>query len=139
MHQSVFYRRKEFTKLSPEEIGQIWLETLKEFYGETGEVFTYENTENLWAYVGHFHRPFYVYGYAFGELLTEAIYSQQARLGDKFEPLYLNMLRSGSTKNVVELLKPFGLDPTDKDFWTKSLNSALGEAITEAEELSRKL
>ena len=129
----------EPTKLSAEEISQIWLETLKEFYGEEGGVFTYENTENLWTYISHFHRPFYVYGYAFGELLTEAIYSQQTRLREKFEPLYLEMLRSGSTKKVGDLVKPFGLDPTVKDFWTKSLNSALGEAITEAEELSRKV
>ena len=125
--------------MSAEEISQIWLETLKEFYGEEGGVFTYENTENLWTYISHFHRPFYVYGYAFGELLTEAIYSQQTRLREKFEPLYLEMLRSGSTKKVGDLVKPFGLDPTVKDFWTKSLNSALGEAITEAEELSRKV
>ena len=54
-----------------------WLATAKELYGEEGEVFTYENTSHLWSYVSHFHRPFYVYGYAFGELLTQSLYAQQ--------------------------------------------------------------
>ena len=89
-------------KLSVEELDALWLATAKELYGEDGEVFTYENTSHLWSYVSHFHRPFYVYGYAFGELLTQSLYAQQSRLGSQFEPLYLDLLRSGATKDVVE-------------------------------------
>ena len=83
-------------------------------YGENGEVFDYKNIEYLWSYVGHFHCPFYVYGYAFGQLLTSGLYARQSCLGDRFEPLYLDLLRSGSTKDVVELLKPFSLDSTER-------------------------
>ena len=37
-----------------------------------GEIFTYENCGRLWAYVPHFSQPgSHVYGYAFGELLTQ--------------------------------------------------------------------
>jgi len=126
-------------KLSPEELSAIWLETLKRLYGEEGEVFTYENTENLWTYIPHFHNPFYVYGYAFGELLTQSLHAQQAEMGDRFEPLYLDMLRSGSTKNVVELLKPFGLDPRDENFWANGANMGLGAMIKDAEQLSRSM
>ena len=60
-----------------EELDGLWLATAKELYGEDGEVFTYENSSHLWSYVSHFHRPFYVYGYAFGELLTQSLYAQQ--------------------------------------------------------------
>src|SRR5687768_6858756 len=49
-------------KLSVEDLDAIWLETTRELYGPPGEVFTYENSEHLWAYISHFHRPFYVYG-----------------------------------------------------------------------------
>jgi oligoendopeptidase F len=126
------------TKLSVEELDALWLMTAKELYGEDGEVFTYENASHLWSYVSHFHRPFYVYGYAFGELLTQSLYAQRVRLGGRFEPLYLDLLRSGATKSVFELLQPFGLDPTDETFWGDGIHVSLEAMITEAEKLASK-
>ena len=126
-------------KLSVEELNAIWRETLVPFYGASGEVFTYEDTDYLWSYVSHFHRPFYVYAYAFGELLTQSLYALQFKFGDKFEPMYLDLLRSGSTKNVVQLLKPFELDPTDENFWISGIKNSLGAMVEEAELLSREL
>ena len=127
---------KDPKKLSVEELDALWLTTAKELYGEDGEVFTYENASHLWAYVSHFHRPFYVYGYAFGELLTQSLYAQQVRLGSQFEPLYLDLLRSGATKSVFELLQPFGLDPTKEDFWGDGIRVSLESMIMEAERLA---
>ncbi len=124
------------TKLSVEDLDTLWLTTAKELYGEDGEVFTYENASHLWSYVSHFHRPFYVYGYAFGELLTQSLYAQQLRLGRAFEPLYLDLLRSGATKNVFELLAPFGLDPTEETFWGEGIRVSLEAMISEAEKLA---
>ncbi|HTM68477.1 MAG TPA: M3 family oligoendopeptidase [Candidatus Binatia bacterium] len=126
-------------KLSVEELDAIWLETVHELYGKPGEVFTYENTEHLWAYISHFHRPFYVYGYAFGELLTQSLYAQRERLGERFEPLYLDLLRTGGTQDVSALLKPFGLDPTDPGFWIAGIEVSIGRMIDEAEALARKM
>ena len=125
-------------KRSVEELDAIWLKTAQELYGEQGEIFTYENCNHLWAYIPHFHSPFYVYGYAFGELLTQSLYGQRQRLGPKFEPLYLDLLRSGSSKNVVELLAPFGLDARSDAFWNDGINASLGALIEEAEEMSRQ-
>jgi oligoendopeptidase F len=127
------------TKRSVEELDAIWLKTAKELYGEEGEIFTYENCSHLWAYIPHFHSPFYVYGYAFGELLTQSLFAQRQRLGAKFEPLYLALLRSGSTKDVVELLAPFDLDARNQAFWNDGITVSLGALIEEAEELSRAI
>lgn len=129
----------ESKKLSVQDLDCLWLETLESLYGKNGEVFTYENAEHLWAYIGHFHRPFYVYGYSFGDLVTQGLYSEQFRLGDRFEPLYLDALSSGGTKNVVELLEPFDLDPTREEFWINGIEVGLGAMIEEAENLSRKM
>lgn len=126
-------------KMSVEELDDLWLKTVEEVYGKSGDVFTYENAEHLWAYVGHFHRPFYVYGYAFGELLTHSLYAKKDELGDRFEPLYLDMLSSGGTKDVVELIRPFGLNPRDEDFWNKGIAISLGALIEEAEKLSNEM
>lgn len=127
---------KEPAKLSVRELDALWLTTAKEMYGEEGEVFTYEDTNHLWAYISHFHRPFYVYGYAFGELLTQSLYAQRARLGDRFEALYLDLLRSGATKDVVELLEPFGINATDETFWAEGIRLSLEAMIAEAEGLA---
>ncbi len=126
-------------RLSVEDLDALWLETVHALYGKPGEVFTYEDANHLWAYISHFHRPFYVYGYAFGELLTQSLYAQRARLGGRFEPLYLDLLRSGSTKDVVALLKPFDLDPTDPDFWAAGVRVSIGRLIDEAEALAKKM
>ncbi len=126
-------------RLSPDELGAIWMETLQELYGKHGDVFTYEHVEHLWAYVSHFHRPFYVYAYAFGELLTQSLYAKRDALGDRFEPLYLDMLRSGDRHDVVSLMAPFGFDPTTKEFWRAGIEVSLGTLVEEAERLSAEL
>lgn len=129
----------EPSKRSVEELDAIWLKTAQELYGAEGEIFSYENSEHLWSYIPHFHSPFYVYGYAFGELLTQSLFAQRERLGANFEPLYLDLLRSGATKDVVELLAPFGLDARNEDFWNDGITVSLGALIEEAEQLSREL
>ena len=60
-------------------------------------------------------------------------------LGRPISDLYLGIVKSGSTKNVIELLKPFGLDPTDKKFWIDGINTGLGAMIEEAEKLSHDI
>jgi oligoendopeptidase F len=134
-----YSRWEETEKHSVEELDAIWLKTAQELYGPDGEIFSYENTSHLWAYVPHFHNPFYVYGYAFGELLTQSLFVLRQRMGARFEPLYLDLLRSGSTKDVVELLAPFGLDARNEAFWRDGINVSLGALIEEAEQFSREM
>jgi len=138
---SNFERRvhESHRRLSVEELNGIWMDVTREMYGADGEVFAYQDMDHLWAYVSHFHRPFYVYSYAFGELLTHSLYAQRRRLGERFEPLYLDLLRAGGTKNAVDLLKPFGLDPTDANFWNEGIRVSLGTMVDEAEKLADEL
>src|ERR1700730_10231358 len=126
-------------KRSVEELNALWLSTAQELYGQEGEIFTYEDCDHLWAYIPHFHSPFYVYGYAFGELLTQSLFAQRRRLGPRFEPLYLELLRSGSTKDVVELLSPFALPARTEAFWIEGITGSLGALIEEAEQMSRAM
>lgn len=125
-------------RMSAADLDQAWLSTAQKLYGEDGDIFTYENSEHLWCYVGHFHRPFYVYAYAFGDLLTQSLYAKQDEFGDQFEPLYLELLRAGGTKDVVELTKPFGLDPTNAAFWKAGVEQAM-KPLETAEALSKEI
>ena len=93
-----------------------------------GPVFRYSDEyRHFWAYIPHFiHSPFYVYAYAFGDCLVNALYSvyQDAEAG--FAEKYLEMLSAGGTLRHRELLAPFGLDATDPAFWDKGLGVVEG-------------
>jgi oligoendopeptidase F len=125
-------------KLTVNDFTAQWKAVTEELYGKDGDVFTYEHLDNLWSYVGHFLRPFYVYAYAFGELLTQSLYAAKDKVGPTFEPLYLDLLRSGGSKDAVELLKPFGLDPRDPQFWAAGIETSIGAWIAQAEKLVAK-
>ncbi len=77
-----------------------------------------------WSYVPHFiHSPFYVYAYAFGDCLVNALYGvHQDGVIPDFEAKYLDMLRAGGTRRHRELLAPFGLDAADPKFWQRGLD-----------------
>merc|ERR1712228_49689 len=77
-----------------------------EYYGAEGEVFDkYDDISNLWAYVSHFHHvPFYVYSYAFADLVVGSLYHAYTVLPDGFEAKLLDLLRAGGTKDFVTAL-----------------------------------
>ena len=74
-----------------------------------------------WAYIPHFiHSPFYVYAYAFGDCLVNALYGvyRDGAVPD-FQQKYLDLLKAGGTLRHKELLAPFGLDASDPGFWQR--------------------
>jgi oligoendopeptidase F len=112
-------------ELLPERIGEIWLEVQTASLGPAFE-FTPEYAV-FWSYVPHFvHSPFYVYAYAFGDCLVNALYGVYQEGHPGFEAKYLDLLRAGGTKRHRELLAPFGLDASDPSFWTKGLDVISG-------------
>ncbi len=126
-------------KLMLEDFNRMWMAVTEAFYGKDGELFTYANVDNLWSYVTHFMRPFYVYAYAFGELFTQSLFARKASFGDEFEPMYLDLLRAGGSRNAVELMAPFGLDPRDPAFWREGIKSSIAQWLDEAEEISARM
>ena len=112
-------------ELVPDRIGEIWLQVQTESLGPAFE-FTPEYRV-FWAYVPHFiHSPFYVYAYAFGDCLVNALYSVFQSGHPGFQAKYLDMLRAGGTKRHKELLAPFGLDASDPAFWRRGLDVISG-------------
>jgi oligoendopeptidase F len=112
-------------ELVPDRIGELWMQVQTESLGPAFE-FTLEYNV-FWAYVPHFiHSPFYVYAYAFGDCLVNALYSVFQSGHPGFQAKYLDMLRAGGTKRHKELLAPFGLDASDPAFWKKGLDVIAG-------------
>jgi len=112
-------------ELLPDRIGEIWHGVQTESLGPAFE-FSPEY-DMYWSYIPHFvHSPFYVYAYAFGDCLVNALYSVFQSGHPGFQAKYLDMLRAGGTKRHKELLAPFGLDASDPAFWTKGLDVISG-------------
>ena len=112
-------------ELSVDDIGDIWMDTQHE---SLGDAFAYDDSYRpLWAYIGHFvHSPFYVYAYAFGDCLVNALYAAYEDGSEGFEANYLDMLAAGGSKHHGELLAPFGLDARDPAFWDRGLARIAG-------------
>ncbi len=132
VRQIAFYRfeqrlhhERRSGELVPDRIGEIWFDVQTESLGPAF-AFTPEYRV-FWSYVPHFiHSPFYVYAYAFGDCLVNALYSVFRGGHPGFEVKYLEMLRAGGTKRHKELLAPFGLDASDPAFWKRGLDVIAG-------------
>lgn len=117
--RKVHTARKE-GELTPDQLNAIWLEVQAESLGD-GIKFG-EGYETFWTYIPHFiHSPFYVYAYAFGDCLVNSLYARYRESEQGFQEKYFAMLKAGGTKHHSELLKPFGLDAADPEFWDKGL------------------
>ena len=111
-----FHAERANGEVAPDHIGALWLESMGESLGPAVKL--NPGYEHYWAYVTHFaHTPFYVYAYAFGNLLVEALMEARRQNPAAFAPLYEDLLAAGGTRTYVEALKPFGLDPREKAFW----------------------
>ena len=118
-------------ELTPDQINEIWMSVQAE---SLGPVFNFmDGYETFWSYIPHFiHSPFYVYAYAFGDGLVNALYAVYEEGDPDFEEKYFEMLRAGGSKHHKELLAPFGLDASDPKFWDKGL-SLISSMIDELE------
>ena len=120
LHQS---RRQG--ELTPDDINAIWMSVQSDSLGPAFEFM--DGYETFWAYVPHFvHVPFYVYAYAFGDGLVNALYAVYQEGGPGFGQKYFQMLEAGGSKHHRELLAPFGLDATEPKFWDKGLSMISG-------------
>ena len=116
-----FHDERRDGELTPERIGDIWMEIQGESLGPA--IRLNDGYEAYWTYIPHFiHTPFYVYAYAFGDCLVNSLYAVYQDQPDGFQDKYFAMLRAGGTLRHKELLAPFGLDATDPDFWGRGLD-----------------
>ncbi|MEO0691391.1 MAG: M3 family oligoendopeptidase [Pseudomonadota bacterium] len=112
-------------ELTPEDINALWMSVQAESLGPAFEFM--DGYETFWSYIPHFvHSPFYVYAYAFGDGLVNALYSVYEDGTPGFEDKYFDMLKAGGSKHHKELLAPFGLDASDPEFWDKGLSMISG-------------
>jgi oligoendopeptidase F len=123
--ETLLHEERRKGEVAHERIGEIWMQVQTE---SLGPAFDFTPDYGVyWAYIPHFvHTPFYVYAYAFGDCLVNALYGVFREGHPRFQEKYLEMLKAGGTKRHRELLAPFGLDASDPAFWRKGLDVISG-------------
>jgi len=119
---------------SVDELANAYLENLKEMFGDSVDVS--EEFKWEWVSIPHIYgTPFYVYAYAFGQLLVLSLYQQFKAEGEDFKPRYMKILATGGSKAPVELLSEAGIDISDADFWQGGFD-VLNNMVKQLEELA---
>lgn len=130
-----FHEARIKSELTPDEISDIWMETQSHAVGPS--INLNNDYRVLWGYIPHFvHTPFYVYAYAFGDSLVNALWqSYQVSNKQDFSKKYIQMLSAGGTKSHNELLKPFKLSAYQSSFWDQGVSMITG-LMDELEQLN---
>jgi len=115
------------------EIAEAYLENLKTEFGDAVDISDEFRWE--WVMIPHFYGvPFYVYAYAFGQLLVLSLYKQFKEEGDAFKPRYMQILSAGGSIAPVKLLSNAGFDVTTAEFWQGGYD-VIDEMVTTLENL----
>jgi len=118
---------------SVDDLCAAYMENLKEQFGDSLELtddFKWE-----WVSIPHiYHTPFYVYAYAFGQLLVFSLYQQYKAEGDSFKPKYLKILSSGGSEAPAKILADAGVDIRSAKFWQGGFD-VLSKMVDELEKL----
>jgi oligoendopeptidase F len=116
------------------EIADAYMENLKSEFGDAVELSDEFRWE--WIMIPHFYGvPFYVYAYAFGQLLVLSLYKQFQEEGDAFKPRYMEILSAGGSIAPVQLLANAGIDVTTAEFWQGGYD-VIDDMVTKLENLS---
>ena len=118
---------------SVDDLANAYLENLKEQFGDSLDL----SDEFKWEWVGipHIYQvPFYVYAYAFGQLLVLALYQQFKAEGDSFKPKYLKILSAGGSEAPEKILSEAGINIRDAKFWQGGFD-VLEKLVSELEKL----
>lgn len=107
-------------ELTSIQLGNIWMEEQQKMFGTSVNITEAET--HAWSLIPHiFQTPFYVYGYAFGELLTLALFALYEKNPRKIAPAYTSFLATGGSKSPEELVRTFSVDLHSRAFWDQGI------------------
>jgi oligoendopeptidase F len=109
--------------LNHDDYSKMWEEETKEMYGDAVHYGDYEF--NGWSMIPHiFDSPFYCYSYAFGNILSIALYNMYSTSADKtvFVDKYKEFLSAGESDTPENLLKIFELSYKEDFMYDNAFN-----------------
>jgi oligoendopeptidase F len=118
---------------STDELSAAYIKNLEEQFGDSVELS--EEFKWEWVSIPHiYHTPFYVYAYAFGQLLVFSLYQQYKAEGEAFKPKYLKVLSAGGSEAPEKILSEAGIDIRSPQFWQGGFD-VLSRMVDELEKL----
>ena len=127
MHETI----RKNGAMNHDELATMMQKHLKSYLGPAVEV-TKEDGYTF-VYVSHFRRFFYVYTYAYGNLVSNAI-AERLRGDKQYAGEIDRFLTAGCSKSPEDIFKDMGIDLTKPSFFALGL-SKLDARITELEQL----
>jgi oligoendopeptidase F len=104
-----------------DDLCKAYVENLHTQFGDSVEVADEFRWE--WVSIPHIYNvPFYVYAYAFGQLLVLSLFAQYQVEGKSFIPRYLKILSNGGSKAPADILAEAGIDIRLPSFWQGGFN-----------------
>jgi oligoendopeptidase F len=98
------------------DLSEMYLKNLANQFGDAVSISDEFRWE--WVSIPHFyHTPFYVYAYAFGQLLVLSLYQRFQEEGESFKPGYIRILESGGSQSPADILSKAGIDISSQAFW----------------------
>ena len=118
---------------SVDDLSAYYLETLQEQFGDSLDLS--DDFRHEWVAIPHIYStPFYVYAYAFGQLLVLALYQQYRREGAAFKPRYLEILAAGGSDAPARVLARAGIDISSAAFWQGGFD-VIADMLAQLEEI----
>lgn len=101
---------------STEELSKRYYANLEKQFGDAVEVS--EDFRWEWVAIPHIYEvPFYVYAYAFGQLLVLALFHQYQTEGSSFVPRFVRILSAGGSASPAKILSRAGIRIDRESFW----------------------
>lgn len=106
--------------LSSPEISALLVKHMSRYLGPSVEMRPEDGFQFVsWSHIRNF---FYVYSYAFGQLISKALYVKYKE-DKKFITKINQFLSAGGSDSPENIFKSIGIDVTKPDFWKKGLRS----------------
>lgn len=120
---------------SVDEVSEAYMQNLKTQFGDAVEVA--EEFKWEWVSIPHIYQvPFYVYAYAFGQLLVLSLYKRYKAEGESFKPKYIKLLSAGGSAAPMQVLADAGVDVTKESFWQGGFD-VLNELVDQLEKVTK--
>lgn len=109
---------REKGSLTHEELAKLFSKHLRSYIGNAMDIT--DDDGYTYTYIPHIRSFFYVYSYAYGQLISKALYRKYTE--DKgFIEKVIEFLKAGESKSPYQIFKDIGIDTSKPEFFREGL------------------